>query len=90
MFLLIALPRSKHFPDYHFNTSHVSINLKEESTDISLKAHFNTSHVSINRRNSRSLPEVWDISIHPMFLLINFDYFKNISLQRFQYIPCFY
>ena len=47
MFLLIPDTSQRRFSPFYFNTSHVSINRKEESKML-IKCHFNTSHVSIN------------------------------------------
>ena len=72
MFLLI-LGTARPKPKFHdFNTSHVSINQKETKFHGSCEANFNTSHVSINQNQGILFISLYPISIHLMFLLINF------------------
>ncbi len=60
----------KDFELYHFNTSHVSINLPIFFKAVTVESDFNTSHVSINHNRIAAAGRQLHISIHLMFLLI--------------------
>ena len=72
MFLLISGQRMHYrIKSNYFNTSHVSINRKSGGQDHS-RRNFNTSHVSINHRFFKADCSILYISIHLMFLLIEY------------------
>ena len=71
MFLLISGHAVKNYVRRNFNTSHVSINHPSLCELHFYHKDFNTSHVSINLVRLTVSMFFLDISIHPMFLLIN-------------------
>ena len=62
---------------FHFNTSHVNVNLGSFSLPYVLQRNFNTSHVNVNLQVAHIKRVLVRISIHLMLMLIKKGYWRR-------------